>query len=322
MSAVLNSPRPDADDPTSSLEQVANRLLEGLRWQARIFHVGQYCGRWRASTSGHSQASFHLVLHGRCWLHRPGHPCVALGPRDGVFLLRDMPHFISPYEDANIACPAQPMQPLQATGSLGATGLACGFFSFDGPTQALVTGAFPDVLVLRAGQEATADTALLFELMLREAQRSAEPGSAALDRLSGLLFFYALRQLAVTEPQVGGVLGLLRQPGFAPLVLQLLEAPEQPWSVEAMARHVHLSRAALFRRFQSACGQSPLQFLLLIRMQVATQRLSRGESIARVAEAVGYESVAAFARAFKRTMGQQPGAWRRSEACQDGPSSA
>lgn len=300
-----------ASRPHPALERVVDGLLDGLQWQARVFHVGQYCGRWRASTQGKAQASFHLVLGGRCWLHRPGQPSLALHARDAVFLMQDVPHFLSPYEDAAMPCAPQAMQPLRAEGGLGTTGLACGFFGFDGPLRALVAGALADVLVLRAQDSDSREPALLFELMLRESLRSPELGSVALDRLSGLLFFYAWRELAQRAPQVSGILALLRQPGFAELVQALLDEPQRPWSVDEMARQVHLSRAALFRQFQAACGQSPLQFVLLLRMQAAARRLARGEAISRVATAVGYESVPAFSRAFKRVLGQQPGAWQR-----------
>ncbi|MFT7773767.1 cupin domain-containing protein [Roseateles sp.] len=295
------------------LERVIDGLLDGLQWQASVFHVGQYCGRWRASTQGRSQASFHLVLGGRCWLHRPGLPSLALGARDAVFLMQDVPHFLSPYENPAIPCTPQAMQPLQPEGGLGTTGLACGFFSFEGPLRGLLAGAFADVLVLRAQHTASREPALLFELMVRESLRSPEQGSVALDRLSGLLFFYAWRELAQREPEVSGVLALLRQPGFSELVQALLEEPQRPWTVDDMARRVHLSRAALFRHFQAACGQSPLQFVQLLRMQTASRLLARGQTIARVASAVGYESVPAFSRAFKRVLGQQPGAWQRGE---------
>jgi AraC-like DNA-binding protein len=60
--------------------------------------------------------------------------------------------------------------------------------------------------------------------------------------------------------------------------------------------------------------QPPQQFLLLLRMQLAARRLAQGEAIGQVAEAVGYESYAAFSRAFKRVMGEQPGAWQRAQA--------
>lgn len=305
---------PDASD--TALERVVDGLLDGLNWQTRVFHVGQYCGQWRASTHGRAQASFHLVLSGRCWLHRPGHPAVALNERDAVLLMQDVPHFLSPREDAGSAWELQAMRPLRdGRGDAEATGLACGFLSFGGPLHEVLAGAFGDVLVVRAQGSGRQELALLFDLMMRESLRAPEcDGSAALDRLCALLVLYAWRELARHGTPVRGLFALLRRPGFAELVQALLDRPQQDWRLEDMARRVHLSRAALFRHFQAACGQSPLQFLLLLRMQLAARRLTGGEPIARVATAVGYESVPAFSRAFKRVMGVQPGAWQRGQA--------
>lgn len=296
-----------------AFERVAGWLLDGLQWNATVFHVGQYCGRWQASTAGRARASFHLVLEGRCWLHRPGQPSLPLAAGDGVLLPRDVPHFLSPYGDAGIACVAQPMLALTAApGALGATGLACGFFDFDGPLHTLLLAALPEHLLLRAGEDGSDGAGTLFSLMLTEARRQDGAPSVLMDRLCGLLFFYALRRAAHEGAAPHGLWTLLRRPGFAPLLQELFERPGLAWTVEAMARRVHLSRAAFFRQFGEACGQSPLQFLLLVRMQLAARRLEQGEPIARAAEAVGYASYAAFARAFKRVVGEQPGAWQRA----------
>lgn len=303
---------PQAAPADPSLERIVGWLLDGLAWRASVFHVGQYCGRWRASTAGRARASFHLVLQGRCWLHLPGQDAVALAPGDGVFLLRDVPHFLSPYADPSIDCAAQGMRPLSDVAALGETGLACGFFAFDGLLRDVLLGAFPDYLLLRAGETASAGAGALFDLMLDEARRNGTEPSALMDRLSGLLFFYALRQVAQTDGHVSGLWSLLRRPGFAALVAALLQAPALPWTVQDMAARVHLSRAAFFRQFTQGCGQPPLQFLLLLRMQIAARQLEQGESIARTAEAVGYDSYAAFSRAFKRVVGEQPGAWQRA----------
>ncbi|HEY9239588.1 MAG TPA: AraC family transcriptional regulator [Burkholderiaceae bacterium] len=292
-------------------DRLVDWLLDGLEWNASVFHVGQYCGRWRASTAGRARASFHLILEGRCWLHLPGRESIALAPRDGVFLMRDVPHFLSPYQDPDIDCAPRAMQPLSATPALGETGLACGFFSFDGPFRDLVADAFPEYLVLRADDRTMASAATLFDLMRSEAHRTGLEPSVVMDRLAGLLFFYGLRHVSREDVQARGLWRLLRRPGFAPLVSELLQSPERTWTVDDMAARVHLSRAAFFRQFSEACGQSPLQFLLLLRMQLAAGRLAQGESIGRVAEAVGYASYAAFSRAFKRVVGEQPGAWQR-----------
>lgn len=305
---------PDLPGTEGQTDRLVDWLLDGLEWNASVFHVGQYCGRWRASTAGRARASFHLILEGRCWLHLPGQEAIALAPRDGVFLMRDVPHFLSPYQDPDIDCAPRAMQPMSTTPALGETGLACGFFSFDGPFRDLVADAFPEYLVLRAEDRTLASAATLFDLMRSEAHRTGLEPSVVMDRLAGLLFFYGLRHVSRGDAQARGLWGLLRRPGFAPLVSELLQSPERPWTVDDMAARVHLSRAAFFRQFAEACGRSPLQFLLLLRMQVAARRLAQGESIGQVAEAVGYESYAAFSRAFKRVVGEQPGAWQRLRA--------
>jgi len=294
------------------VDRVVDWLLGSLEWNATLFHVGQYCGRWRASTAGRARASFHLILEGRCWLHRPGRESVPLAPRDGVFLMQDVPHFLSPYADPAIDCVPRTMQPLSGTPALGETGLACGFFSFDGPFRDVIAKAFPDCLVLRADDLAMASAATLFDLMRSEAQRAGTEPSVAMDRLAGLLFFYGLRHAARSEMHAQGLWILLRKRGFAPLLADVLQEPARAWTVTQMADRVHLSRTAFFRQFGEACGQSPLQFLLLLRMQVAARRMAQGESIGQAAEAVGYASYAAFSRAFKRVMGEQPGAWQRA----------
>ena len=79
-----------------------------------------------------------------------------------------------------------------------------------------------------------------------------------------------------------------------------------------MARLAHMSRASFCRHFADTCGQPPAQFLLQVRMKIAARRLQRGESVLRAAEHVGYNSQAAFTRAFKRVVGEQPGAFQRA----------
>ncbi|MDR6213069.1 AraC family transcriptional regulator [Paracidovorax wautersii] len=304
----------------ADIDHTIDRLLAGLQWETTVFHVGRYCGEsWRASTAGHAMAGFHIVLHGQCYLHRPGQPPLALASGDGVFLLADTPHALSPQPDAPLpACAGPAMRPL-ASGAAGAaegTGLACGFFQFTGSLSALLLRALPQVLVLRAAGDA-APAALLVDCMLREARsaHAAHGADAALSpvvaRLTDLLFFYVVRHAAREGSVPAGLWRLLRDPALAPLLARLLDAPGQAWTVEQMAQAVHMSRARFFRAFQSACGVAPAQFLATLRMQVAAQRMERGESIARAAEHVGYQSYAAFSRAFKKANGLQPGAWQR-----------
>lgn len=90
--------------------------------------------------------------------------------------------------------------------------------------------------------------------------------------------------------------------------------PAQPWTVERLARHVGVSRSVLADRFAEMVGETPMQYLALWRMQLASRRLLEGGAVAAVAAAVGYESEAAFSRAFKKLVGEAPATWRRAAA--------
>ncbi|WP_134586949.1 helix-turn-helix transcriptional regulator, partial [Pseudomonas aeruginosa] len=143
-------------------------------------------------------------------------------------------------------------------------------------------------------------------------RRQPAPSPVLLERLSHLLFLYVLRQQVLDNPTLGGLVALARQPQFAGLLEALIEAPEQPWSLEQMAERTGLSRSAFFKRFNELSGQSPGQVLLALRMHRACALLRADASVAEVAAAVGYQSTAAFTRAFHKATGQQPGAYRKA----------
>ena len=133
-----------------------------------------------------------------------------------------------------------------------------------------------------------------------------------LERLSQLLFLYVLRQHGAESGELRGLLALARQPAFAALLERLIAAPAEDWTLERMAAGAGLSRAAFAKRFHELAGQTPGQVLLGLRMREACRRLKEGETVAEVAEAVGYQSLAAFTRAFDKVVGLPPGAYRRS----------
>ncbi len=296
---------------TPDTDQLARWLLGSLRLDTAVLHAGQYCGRWRASTAGRELGSFHLVLEGQCYLHFDGAAPIPLGARDGVFLLRDLPHFLSPYPDPLHAASAQAMRPLHAPANSPSTALACGFFQFQGAASKLIVDSFPPYLLIRGGAPAFAAAAALFDLILQEAGGDPEQPSPLMARLVELLFFYLIRHVAQGEQVAGGLLSLLHRSEFAPLLERMLDSPAADWSIENMAKAACMSRASFCKHFASASGHSPAQFLLLLRMKIAARRLHDGTSVERVAELVGYRSHAAFTRAFKRATGEQPGAYRR-----------
>lgn len=298
-----------ASSPAGEFDPLVDYLLAGLDCEATIFHVGQYCGHhWRGSTAGHGLASFHLILHGRCMLHRPDRPAVELNAGDSVFLLRDVPHLLTACGVASDDTVTQPQIPAYPSRDDG-TGLVCGFFRFSGALSSLMVQALPDCLILHGARNQPPIRAIT-DLIVGETRALKDPStSPVLNHLVWLLFFYAIRQAVRDGDTPAGLWALLRRRSLTPLIDALLAAPDRQWTADEMARSVHMSRARFFREFGEACGQAPGQFLTCLRMHVAAQRLERGESISRAAEHVGYQSYAAFSRAFKKVIGMQPGAW-------------
>lgn len=296
-------------------DRLIHSLVGALELETSVFHVGQYCGRWRASTAGRALASFHLVLRGHCDLHLDGET-QRLAANDAVFFLRDVPHHLAAEQNAAIVEGREPMRPLQPVTPDG-TGLACGFFQFRGAWSELLVGSFPDYLVLRTASAELAPLRSLFDLILAEADDSTLEPSPLIARLTELLFFYAIRHFARQDTVAASLWAALRRSEFAPLLRELVRDPGRDWSVEEMARHAHMSRASFFKHFMETCGQPPAQFVLLLRMKLAAQFLERGESVTRAAEHVGYRSYAAFSRAFKRVNGEQPGAYQRARRARE-----
>lgn len=144
-----------------------------------------------------------------------------------------------------------------------------------------------------------------------EAQRVGS--SALLTKLSELLFVEAVRRdvEALPDGQTGWLAGL-RDP-YVSRALALLHARlAEPWTVDRLGCEVGLSRSALAERFVHLIGLAPMHYLTDWRMQVAAQELTGGnQPLIRIALAVGYESEAAFARAFKRVVKVSPAAYRR-----------
>jgi len=288
-------------------------LLESLEMDASVFHVGRYCGGWHASTQGLARSSFHVLVQGQCWLHVEGRgQAQRMDTGDAVFLMRDLPYWLSNEPD-ELAAQRQPRMQMLALDSAATdgVGLVCGFFHFHSGLSSLIVEALPDLIILPAHEPSSSAARSLFDLILQECQREAGPSSALLERLSHLLFLYVLRQHVGSNPALGGLVALARQPLFAALLHQMIERPEQAWTLESMATCTGLSRSAFFKRFNEIAGESPGNVLLALRMRHAAHLLRNNQTVEHVANAVGYQSVAAFTRAFTKAEGLQPGAYRR-----------
>ena len=133
-----------------------------------------------------------------------------------------------------------------------------------------------------------------------------------LTRLAELMFIEVLRRyLTDLPPGQSGWLASLRDEAVGQALSLLHARPERDWTLANLAREVAASRSNLARRFTELVGQPPMQYLANWRMQVAANLLAqRADKVASIAVEVGYDSEAAFSRAFKKATGLAPGAWR------------
>jgi AraC family transcriptional regulator, alkane utilization regulator len=123
------------------------------------------------------------------------------------------------------------------------------------------------------------------------------------------------RYLEALPPGHSGWLAGLRDPYVGRALAALHRDPAQGWTIESLAQRVGLSRSALAERFTHFVGQPPMQYLANWRMQLAARQLRGGtDQVAVIANRVGYESEAAFSRAFKKAAGAAPSTWRQRAA--------
>ena len=178
----------------------------------------------------------------------------------------------------------------------------------------------PERLVVRAGDHrahAPSASALqmagLVDLMRTESGAEGAGGRAMLNALSAALFVLALRLASESDEAPVGLLALAGHPRLAPALTAMVTRPAHPWTLPALAQLCHMSRATLARHFQEKVGRSASELLLDIRMALAAGELKKPHlSTEAVADIVGYQSVAAFKRAFQQRMGMSPAEWRRA----------
>jgi len=267
---------------------------------------------------------YHLIARGSCWGHAVGQEPMPLREGDLIVFPQGDAHVLSSAPGMRAAPDmsvfAHPSTPLPIVYEIGGGGpertrIVCGFLGCDErPYNPLLT-ALPTVIHLAAAgpHGATSWLGTLLNIAVKESGSARAGGENVLARLSELMFVEAIRRyLETLPPAETSWLAGLRDPVVGQALSALHGQPSQPWTVERLARLVGLSRSVLAERFTDMVGQPPMQYLALWRMQLASRLLVEGGHVASVAGAVGYESEAAFSRAFKKLVGQAPATWRKS----------
>jgi AraC family transcriptional regulator, activator of mtrCDE len=203
--------------------------------------------------------------------------------------------------------------------------ILCGRFILTPQHERLLRGYLPLRLVVRAFKHSSdnepragAQLRGLVKLMRGESALESLGGRAMLNALSTAMFALTLRVASESHEAPSGLLSLAAYPRLAPALTALFREPARAWTLPQLARLCHLSRATFARQFQERLGRSASDLLTDIRMTLAANELRKSSvSTAAVADMVGYQSEAAFQRAFKQRMGVTPAQWRRADHSPD-----
>ena len=260
---------------------------------------------------------YHLIARGNGWGNAVGHEPIALREGDLIVFPQGDAHVLSSAPgmrerlDMSVFNRVSNERPvsLKIGGGGDRSRIVCCFLGLDERPFNPLLAALPRTMHLSAG---TGWLSSLMHVAATESSGSRAGSANVLARLAELMFVETVRRYLETLPEVEtGWLAALRDPVAGRALTALHSQPADAWTVETLARTVAVSRSVLAERFTSAVGQPPMQYLALWRMQLASRKLIDGETIATVAGAVGYESEAAFSRAFKKLVGKSPATWRK-----------
>jgi AraC-like DNA-binding protein len=316
---------------------VLSEVLRAVRLTGAVFFDVEACEPWVATTPGARRIlasvmpeaehviMFHAITSGGGWaeLEDGSAPPIRLAAGDIVVVpmgdqhvLCSTPGMRAPADLNMYMRPTDRQLPFEIRPPAGGgerTRFACGYLGCDARPFNPVLQALPRILAAR-GAEGSGCMTQLFRLAIAETATRRAGGETVLSKLAELMFVEVVRQYIETLPKdAGGWLSGLRNPHVSRALALMHGRPAEAWTLERLAHEVCLSRSVFADRFAHFVQDSPMQYLARWRMQLATRLLERpGVGLAQVAAAVGYESEAAFNRAFKKYVGAPPGAWRRT----------
>ena len=293
---------------------VLSDILRSLRLRAEVFLHACFRGDWAVDTSGDRRATFHLVARGGAWLHMPEmQEPIGLAGGDLVVFPHDSKHTISNRE----APPADdfPRNQLPGDDTSGpAVTLICGYFDFARHSWNPLMDALPEVMVIRSDESAgqpLMDT--LGRFMYYETENSLLGSSLLIDKLSEILFIHVIRS-HMERCNDQGFIAALADIQIGKALSEIHGDPARQWSVERLAKTAGMSRSAFAERFSRLVEMTPMQYLTRWRMAQAKLHFQTTDhSVAQVAASCGYQSEAAFAKAFKKQFGYGPGHARKSK---------
>jgi AraC-like DNA-binding protein len=315
--------------PGTSVEPLGE-ALHVLRMRRSFYSRCQFTAPWGLELPPiPGSLMFHVVTAGRCWLeaadgeprllqlgdlglvpHGEGHRLVSEPGVPGVELM-ELPRVevSDRYEVIHMG------------GGGAATSLVCGTVRFDHPAAEQLVSLLPGVISVEAWSSPEMEwIASTLRFMAAEAREPRLGGETVITRLADILVIQAIRAWIEQDPAAQtGWLGALRDPQIGRAISLIHRDPARTWTVASLADEVAMSRSAFAARFAELVGEPPMHYVTRWRMHAAVTWLREGDAtLGELALRLGYQSEAAFSRAFKRFMGLSPGAIRRTSATTSG----
>ncbi len=310
-------------------DDVLSAVLRSVRLTGSVHFCFMPEGDWRVEapqamgmdTGRLRVVPFHIVVEGCCWLSIgddrreleagdviafPRGAAHELGAGDGRLLLRPL---------ADLAAARADGIPTLSYGEApGRVRMMCGYLECDALDFQPIRDVIPDLILVRTAAEEAGWLAASIRQIVAEVEQPSPGGRTALERLTEMMFLELLRrEIARREASRSGFMAAVADPAVSRCLAAIHAAPAKDWSVDELAGVAGTSRSVLIGRFNDLLGASPIGYVRDWRLHLASLRLSQSsETIAGIAFEAGYSSEAAFNRAFKRSYGEPPAAWRQS----------
>lgn len=291
-------------------------VLNLARLKSSVYCRSELGSPWGLHFAARACAVFHVLYKGNGYLClESAGEFVPLGEGDVLLLPRGEEHSIVETPDAplfrNLALDQWGECALMRWSDTPSAVLLCGTFDFEYGGATSLLNQLPRVVHIPFSPAHSANSILA--LMADEALADRPAKQVMLRRLADILFVQIIqRWVQIQGVENSGWLGALHDPLIGQALAFLHAQPHHPWTVASLAQAVACSRSALAARFTALVGDPPLEYLTRWRMQLACRYLTEEPSmrLAEIALRVGYQSEAAFSKAFKRVVGLSPKAYQ------------
>lgn len=310
-------PRPYARDIEKPCDPLGETLYL-LRLNGSLYCQSELFAPWGMEMPAMpGKMMFHIVTSGNCWLSVEGHAKVHLPAGSLALVPKGQGHYI--FSDDGVDCDhlfdipvtqiSERYEFLRHGGNGQHTALLCGVMSFDQIEGGKLVDQLPSVIHLNhSNTELGSWLEQSIRFISAEALEKKAGGETIMAHLADIIVIQAIRHWIEQTPEAQqGWLGALRDPKLGKALTAIHSSPSAPWTVDELAKTAGMSRSGFSARFTDTVGMSVKHYLTHWRMHLAKAKLqSKVTPLGDLAEELGYQSEAAFSRAYKRIMGESP----------------